>query len=108
LLRKGNKDVFENRRHGAKFIYVTALASYPGLQPAEDVLSLTLPDAYVQSIAEGLDVFDIFVPVRDVAEEIERRAAQFKDAIFETSPQIGGSILGDDMSGFHEADTVTA
>ncbi len=62
---------------------MTACVSYLGPQPAEDILSPVLPDADVQSIAEGLNVFDILIPARNVTEEIQRRAAQFKYAVIE-------------------------
>ena len=59
---------------------MAALASYPGLEPAENILSLILANADVQSIAERLDVFYILILVRHMSEKTDGRAAQLEDS----------------------------
>jgi len=94
--------------NNTEFIHLTALASYTRLEPVDDILSLVLPDADVQSIAESLDVFHIFIFVRDMPEKTNGRTAQLKDATREPRPQIGWRIFSNELSIFHEPNAMTA
>ena len=94
--------------NNTELIHLTALASYTRLEPAEDILSLFLPDPEVQSIAERLDVFHIFIFVRNMPEKTNGRTAQLKDASVQPRSQIGWRIFSNELSIFHEAHAMTA
>ena len=87
---------------------MTALASYLGLEPAQNILSLILPDADVQSISESLNIFDIDIFMCNMTKHIDRCAAQRKDAVVQPRPQVGGSVFRNDLSIFHKPYTMTA
>ena len=88
--RKRDEDIFEGGRNGAQHIHLPPLTADLRLQPAEDILSLVLTDADMQSVTESLNIFDIPVLVRNTTKKIERRAAQFKNATIELRPQVRG------------------
>lgn len=104
--RKCDKDIFEDGIRRAQFIHLTTSASYRGLQPAQRFVGFSRPYAYVQTVTERLHVFDGFIVVCDVTKKIQRRAAQFKDAIVEPRPQIRRRIFGDDFSALHKTNTM--
>src|SRR5690349_13703820 len=76
-------------------------------QPVEHSLSLMLSHADVQPVTKSLDVFNIRILVRHMAEQTDRRATQLQDAVVESRPQIGWRILGDDPSIFHKSHPMT-
>ena len=57
--------------------------------------------------AKRLNVFDIFILVRNVTEKADRRAAQFENASIQPRPQVGRCIFGDEFSILHKADMMT-
>jgi hypothetical protein len=108
MVGQSNENIFEDGIHDAEFIRVSACASNLGLQPAQNILSLILPDADVQSISERLNVFHVHILVCHMTKNIYRRAAQFKDSSVEARPQIRRRILRDDFSILHESHSMTA
>jgi hypothetical protein len=87
---------------------MTARASNLRLEPAQNILSLSLADADVQAVAEGLHVFYVCIVMCYAAKDVERRAAQFEDPSVEAGAQPGWGVFGDESPIFHKADAMTA
>jgi hypothetical protein len=70
-LRQRNEDIFEDRWNGAQRIHLAAFVSNFEFQPAEDILSFVLTNTDMQSISEGLNVFNILILARNVTKKIQ-------------------------------------
>lgn len=108
MIGECNEYVLEHGRDESEIVDLATHASDLSREPAEDSLSLILPNAYVQTIAESLHVLHILIHMCGMTEDMQRLAAQFKDSSCKLRAQIRRCILRDNFSILHEPNTMTA